>query len=89
MTDINQLSRTIEQLRDASPVAKMALADRALAQALGLFQAYDAQLAAQRLAVENLTDKIGSQAVRIEELWRELQELRQQVADFEKVAAHG
>ena len=72
MTDINKLTRTIEQIREASPLAKMALADQALAQALGLFQAYDTQLAAQRVSVDNLTDQVGHQAARIDELSRRL-----------------
>lgn len=76
MTNITMLSRTIEQLRDASMLAKPALADQALAQALGLFQAYDAQLSEQRVTLDNLNDRVGAQAVEISDLRRELSYLR-------------
>lgn len=65
MTDINQLKATIEQLRSATLLEKSALADQALSEAEALFRAYDAQLAAQRVSIDNLHDQLGRQAERI------------------------
>lgn len=65
MTTINQLKATIDQLREASIMAKPALADQALAQAEALFRAYDMQLGEQRVTIDNLRTRIGALETRI------------------------
>lgn len=83
MTDINALRATIEKIKEAPAFSVKPLAEQALTQAMALFRAYDAELAAQRVAMDNMRDEIGRQAVRIEEQATEIEALRRRIEEHE------